>query len=79
MSVRENRRATSGDFATTGGTCLENNSTDPRSWQPEDPGAGDAWFFLIRAVSERCGFGSYDSGFPTQQSLRDARGDAVCP
>jgi len=83
--IRGNLRALrrrGGNFAQVIEICLENNSSDTHSFEPDDVPEGMAWFYLVRAVNVSCGLGSFDSGGSGQAASRDpavSTSPAVCP
>jgi hypothetical protein len=72
-------RATSGNFTAAILGCVENDSTDTRSWVPDAPGPGR--FYLVRGVTFACGRGTFDDGSASQSGLRDQEvsAGAACP
>jgi hypothetical protein len=75
-------RATSGDLAAAVTDCLENNSPDATSWDSQVPAADSGRFYLIRATTSSCGFGTYDVPGPSLPTSRDpgiAAAAAPCP
>ena len=61
--------------------CLWNNSRELRQAATEIPPPGAAFFYLIRAVDDRCGYGTWQSSLgaepPRDESL--AQDNSICP
>jgi hypothetical protein len=60
--------ASGGDLASSLLACVENGSADTASSDPEAPGPGGAFYYLVRGTPG----GTYDSGCPGQAAPRDA-------
>jgi hypothetical protein len=74
--------AASGDYSVAVAGCLKNNGRDSLSWDPSTPAPGEGFFYLVRAVDYACGFGTYDTGSPSQHASRDVLIEAApfsCP
>ena len=64
-------RSSHGDFSTATTDCLENDLTGTSRDDADTPGAGDGFWYLVRAVN--CGgSATFDSGAPSQVGSRDA-------
>jgi len=74
-------RASLGDYTTSVESCLENDTPATTRVDPDLPGSGDSFWYLIRSVN--CGGdGSYDVPEPSQAAPRDASIDGsglACP
>jgi hypothetical protein len=74
-------RSSAGDFTTSLVDCVENESTDLSSSDPNQPTVGGAFYYLVR-TSSVCGSGTYDSGSPSEVGSRDAEiaaSPGACP
>ncbi|OLD62261.1 MAG: hypothetical protein AUI33_13625 [Ignavibacteria bacterium 13_1_40CM_2_61_4] len=72
--------ATVGDFTLATNDCLADNTAAISLDDPAAPGAGDGFWYLVRALS--CAAGTYDSGAPSQVGSRDAEiaaSPGACP
>jgi hypothetical protein len=65
-------RASMGNYAAAGISCVENNGQDLQSWDSVVPPPGEGVFLLVRGTTSSCGFGTYDASGPAQQGGRDA-------
>jgi uncharacterized membrane protein len=74
-------RSSHGNFSAAATDCLENDLTGTSSDDADMPGAGDGFWYLVRAVN--CGgSATFDSGAPSQVGSRDAEIQAspsTCP
>ncbi len=74
-------RSSNGSFRAATFDCLENDFADTSRQDGETPGAGDGFWYLVRAVN--CGgSATFDSGSPSQVGTRDAGialSPAACP
>ena len=74
-------RSSHGNFTTATTDCLENDLTGTSRDDTDTPGAGDGFWYLVRAAS--CGgSATFDSGAPSQVGSRDAEIQAApstCP
>ena len=74
-------RSSHGDFSAATTDCLENDLTATSRDDADTPGAGDGFWYLVRAVN--CGgSATFDSGAPSQVGSRDAEIQAspsTCP
>jgi hypothetical protein len=70
-----------GDFAAAGTSCVEDDGSDTTIEEPDAPGVGQAFLFLVRA-QKACKTGSYGSGSAPEHVNRDASiasSDGACP
>jgi hypothetical protein len=75
-------RSTSGDYGTAVVDCRRNNADVPPWWDEDAPSPGTGVFYLVRAVDFACGYGTYDTGSPSQAAGRDAgieTASGACP
>jgi len=74
-------RQSAGDFTVSLTECLESDSLDAQSADGLDPGSGQGFYYLARALRD-CKLGTCDTGHPAQQESRDVEIDASgnsCP
>jgi hypothetical protein len=74
-------RATQGNFAATSAVCGENDSRDTRSFAPQLPATGGL-YWIVRAATFSCGYGTWDSGTARQSGSRDTEiggAGGTCP
>lgn len=68
--------AAAGDYSAAGIHCLENNGPDPLSWDGLTPAEHQGLFYLVRGVTDGCGYGSYES---PETDAEIAASGADCP
>lgn len=69
-------------FATAVDTCRDDNRQGTLSFDPEAPDPGNAWFYLVRGVTNACAFGSYGTVSGGESAPRDAEiaaSPSACP
>jgi hypothetical protein len=77
-----NLRGSAGNYTTSTASCVVNRVGVTAAQDLEIPAAGEAIWYLIRAVNACTGHGTYDEGVLSQEGSRDAKIDAApaaCP
>jgi len=64
-------RSSSGDYSSAVRGCAVNNSTLTSHADTEALAVSEVRFYLVRAVNDSCGFGTYDTISPSQVASRD--------